>query len=106
MTRYLEKHIIELSKLMGGDPRIDTPSNGTTGELGHNIIKQRGLSVRIHRLPYQRYTKSRDHYLGCNDILFTPYPTPHKLSVGIIGMDRKVRIELSNQGSKRRMLYI
>ena len=32
MTKNLEKQIIELSKLMGDDSRISTPSNGSTGE--------------------------------------------------------------------------
>ena len=32
MTRNLEKQIIELSKLMGGDLRISTPSNGSTSK--------------------------------------------------------------------------
>ena len=39
-------------------------------------------------------------------IYFTLYPNVHKLSVGIIGVDREVRVELSNQGSRRRMIYI
>ena len=55
---------------------------------------------------YLRHPKSKGHYRRSNDILFTPYPTLHELSVGIIGVDREVRVELSNQGSQRRMANI
>ena len=104
MTRNPEKQVIELRKLMGGDTRISTPTNGGTGETRHNVIKRRVLRIRIHRLSYQRYTKSRGHYWRSNDILFTPYH--HIVSVGIIGVDREVRIELSYQGSQRRVLNV
>ena len=90
MTRNPEKQIIELSKLVRGDTRINTPTNGSTGDERYDDIKVRGLYVRVHRLLYQRYTKSRGHYLRSNDILFTPYPTLHKLNVGIIRVDREV----------------
>ena len=106
VTRNLEKQIIKLSKLMGCDTRISTPIDGSTNNERNNVIKRRGLSVRVHRLLYQRYTKSRGHYYWSNDILFIPYPTSHILSVGIIGVDREVRIELSNQSSRRRMLNL
>ena len=106
MTRNPKKQKIELSKLMSSDMRIRTPSNGSTNDMRHNLIKGRDLGVRIDWLLYQRYTKSSGHYRRSNDILFTPYPTPHILSVGIIGVDREVRIELFNQSSRRRMLYI
>ena len=106
MTRNPEKQIIELNKLMRSDTRISTPTNGSTSDKRHDVIKRRGLSVKVHRLIYQRYTKSRGHYSWSNDILFNPYPTPHTLSVGIIGVDREVRIELSNQTSRRRMLNL
>ena len=106
MTSNLEKQIIELSKLMRGDMRISTPLNGNTSDVRHNIIKRRDLSERVHGLLYQKYTKSSGYYRRCNDILFTPYPTYHILDVGIIRVDREVRIELSNQGSRRRMIYI
>ena len=33
MTRNLEKQIMNLCKLMGGDTRISTPLNGSTGEI-------------------------------------------------------------------------
>ena len=104
MTRNLEKQIIELSKLIGCDMRISTPTNGSTSDERHNVIKRRGFCVWVHGLLYQRYSKSRGHYSRSNDIFFTPYPTPHILSVGIIRVDKEVRIEISNQGSRRRML--
>ena len=75
---------------MSGDTRIGTPSNGSIDDVRHDLIKERDLDIRIDWLPYQRYTKSRGHYLRCNDILFTPYLTHHILSVGIIGVDREV----------------
>ena len=78
VTRNLEKQITELSKLMGSDTRISTPTNGSTSDERHDVIKRMGLSVRVHRLPYQRYTKSKGHYRRSNDILFTPYSTLHK----------------------------
>ena len=62
MTRNLEKKIIELSKLMRGDTRISTSLNGSTSDVRHNVIKKRGLSVWVHELLYQRYTKSKGHY--------------------------------------------
>ena len=33
MTRNLEKQIMNLGKLMGGNPRISTPLNGSTSEI-------------------------------------------------------------------------
>ena len=90
VTRGLEKQIIELSKFMGCDTRISTLTDGSTGDERHNVIKRRDLSLRVHRLLYQRYTKSRGRYCWSNDILFTPYPTPRILSVGIIGVDKEV----------------
>ena len=106
MTRNPEKQVVELSKLMRSDMRISTPTNGSTSEEWHNVIKVRGLSVSVHGLLYQRFTKSGGHYIRSNDILFTPYPTFHKLNVGIIGVDGEVQVELSNQCSRRRMLYL
>ena len=103
MTRNPEKQIMNLGKLMKGNPRISTPLNGSTSEISHNFIKRRGFIIRVDWLSYQRYPKSRGHYWRSNDILITPNPTHHILSVGIIGVDREVRVELSNQGSQRRM---
>ena len=106
MTRNLKKQIIELSKLMRGDTRISTPLNGSTSDEWHDVVKRKGLIIRTDRLLYQRYTKSRGHYLRSNDILFSPYPTIHKLNVGWSGVDREVRVELSDQNSLRKMIYI
>ena len=101
MTGYPKKQIIELSKLMKGDLRINPPTNGSTSNERHDVIKVKRLCVRVHKLLYQRYTKSRCHYLKSNDILFTPYPTLHKLNVGWSGVDKEVRVELSNQNNQR-----
>ena len=102
MTRNSKKQIVKLSKLMRGDTRIITSLNGSTSDVRHNVIERRNLGVRIDRLLYQRYMKSRGHYLKSNDILFTPYPTHHILDVRIIGVDREVRVELFNQGRDRK----
>ena len=90
MTRNPEKQIVELNKLMGSDTRINTPTSGSTSDKRHNVIKERDLSVWVHGLLYQRYAKSKGRYLRSNDILFTPYPTSHILSVGIVRVDREV----------------
>ena len=47
MTGNLKKQIMNLGKLMGGNSRISTPLNGSTGEIWHNVIKRRGLIIRI-----------------------------------------------------------
>ena len=106
MARNPEKQVMNLDQLMRSDPRISAPLNGNTSQTWHNVIKWRWLVIKVHRLLYLRHLKSKGHYRRSNDILFTPYPTLHKLSVGIIGVDRKVQVELSNQGSRRRMVYI
>ena len=82
MTSNPKKQIVELCKLMSSDTRIGAPSNGSIGNVRHDLIKGRVLIIRIDRLLYQRYTKSRGHYLRSNDKLFSPYPTLHKLNVG------------------------
>ena len=106
MIRNSEKQVINLDQLMRGNPRISTPLNGSTSEIWHNVINRRGIIIRVHRLLHLRHPKSRGHYWRSNDILFTLYPTLHKLSVGIIGVDREVQVELSNQSSQRRMIDI
>ena len=90
MTRNPKEQIIELNKLMCGNLRISTPTNGSTSNKRHNVINERNLYVRVHRLLYQRYTKSKSHYLTGNDKLFTPYPSLHIVKVGIIIMDKEV----------------
>ena len=90
MTRNPKEQIIKLNKLMCGNLRISTPTNGSTSNKRHNVINERNLYVRVHRLLYQRYTKSKSHYLTGNDKLFTPYPSLHIVKVGIIRVDREV----------------
>ena len=90
VTRNAKEQVIELCKLMCGNSRISTLTNGSTGKKRHDVIEKRNFYVRIHKLLYQRYTKSRSHYLRGNDKLFTPYPSLHIVSVGIIGVDREV----------------
>ena len=45
ITRNPKKQIIELSKLSRGNPRISTPTNGSIGDEGHDVIKRRRLCV-------------------------------------------------------------
>ena len=106
MVRNLEKQIMNLGQLVRGDPRIRTPLDRRSSKIWHNVIKWRRLIIRIGEMLDLRHPKSRGHYRRSNDILFTPYPTLHKLSVGIIGVDREVRIKLFDQLSQRRMVYI
>ena len=103
MTINPEKQIVKLNKPSRSNPRISTPTNGCTGDKGHDVIKRRRLYIRVHRLLYQRYIKSRGHYIKSNNILFTPYATLYKLNVGIIGVNGEVWVKLSNQYSRRRM---
>ena len=90
VTRNPKEQVIELGKLMCGNFRLSTPTNGSTNKKRHDVIKRRNLCVSIHRLLYQRYTKSRSHYLKGNDKLFTLYPSLHIVNVRTIGVDRKV----------------
>ena len=48
MTRNLEKQIIELSKLMRSDTRINSPTDGSTDDKRHDVIKRR-VSVYGYR---------------------------------------------------------
>ena len=103
MTQNPEKQIIELSKLMRDDTMISTPLNGSTSDEWHDVVKMRDLIIRINKLLYQRYTKSRDHYLRSNDILFSPYPTLHKLNVGWSGVNnlRSKLLQISGSTSSK-----
>ena len=101
-----KKQVMNLGQLMRSDSRISTPLNGSTSHIWHNVIKWMWLIIKIHRLLYLRHPKRKAHYRRSNDILFIPYSTLHKLSVGIIGVDREIRVDLSNQVSWRRMVYI
>jgi len=101
MARNPEKEIINLGQLVRGDPRNRTPLDRRPSKIWHNVIKWRGLIIRINRLTYQRYPKSRGYYWRSNGALFTPYPTHHILYVGIIGVNREIRVEISNQGNQK-----
>ena len=90
VTRNPKEQVIELNKLMCGNSRINTPTNGSASMKRHDVIERRNLCVRIHKLLYQRYTKSRSHYLKGNKKLFTPYPSLHIVNVRTIGVDREV----------------
>ena len=106
MARNLEKEIINFGQLVRSDLRINTPLDRRPNKIWHNIIKGRRLIVRIDRMLDLKHPKSKGHYRRSNGVLFTPNPTLHVLSFGIIGVDRKVQVELSDQGSWRRMINI
>ena len=106
MTRNPKKEIMNLGQLMRSDLRISTPLDRSTSKIWHNVIEWRRHIIWIDRMPYLRHPKSRGHYRRSNGILFTLYPTLHKLSIGIIEVDREVQVELSDQGSWRRMINI
>ena len=59
----------------------------------------------IKRAPKDRNPKSLSHHPRGNGELNISYPTPNK-GVGIIGVGREVREELSNQGSWGWMIYL
>ena len=70
MTRNPEKQVMNLGQPMRGNPRISTPLNESIGEIWHNVIKRRGLIIRVHRLRYLRYPKSKfsiDQKIGSID---------------------------------------
>ena len=90
LTRNPKEQVIKLDKLMCGNSRINTPTNGSTSTKRHDVIERRYLCVRIQRLLYQRYTKNISHYLKGNNKLFTPYPSLHIVNVGIIRVDKEV----------------
>ena len=92
VARNPEKEIMNLGQLMRSAPRISTPLNGSTSQIWHNVIEWRRLIIWIDRMLYLRHPKSRGHYRRSNGILFTPYPTLHKLSVEIIGVNREVQV--------------
>ena len=96
MARNPKEKIVNLSHLMRRDSKIRTPLDRSTSNVWHNVIKGRRLILRIKKMLDQRHPKSIGHYRRTNDVLFTLYPTLH-MSVGIIGVDREVWVELSNQ---------
>jgi len=50
MKRNPKEQIIELSKLMCGNPGISTLTNGSTSKKRHEVINGRKLCVKVHRL--------------------------------------------------------
>ena len=105
MVRNPEKEIMNLGQLVRGDLRIRTLLDRRSSKIWHDVVKGRRLIIRINRMVDHRHSKSRGHYHRSNGILFPPYPTLH-LSVGIIGVDREVWVELSDQGSRKRIINI
>ena len=105
MARNPKEKIVNLGQLVRGDLRIRTPLDRSTSNKWHNVIKGRRLIVWINRMLDQWHSKSSSHYWRSNGVLITSYPTSHK-NVGIIGVDIEVWIELSDQGSRRRMINI
>ena len=105
MTCYPKEKKGSLSELSRSDPRIRTPPNRSTNDVRHDVIQGRRLIIGIDRVLDQRYPESINHYPRSNGILYISYPTLY-YSVGIIDVDRDVRVELSNQGSWRRMTNI
>ena len=106
MARNPNKKIMNLGQLMRSDPRIRTSLDRSPSKIWHDVIKGRRLIVRIDRMLDLKHPKSRGHYHRSNGVLFTPNSTLHIPSVGIIGVDREVQVELSDQGSRRRMINI
>ena len=108
MARNLEKKIMNLGQLVRSDPRISTPLDRRPSKIWNDVIEGRGLIIGIDRLMNQRYPKSRGHYRRSNDVLFTRYPTLYKLSVSVSvsGVNREIRLELSDQGSWRRRVNV
>ena len=105
MTSNPKEKIMNLSELSSGDLRIRRPLNRRPNNIRHDVIQMRRLIIRVDKMLDHWHPKGISHYRRGNGVPYTPYPTPHK-SVGIIGMDREVRIEFSNQGSWRWMRNI
>ena len=102
MTSNPKEEIMNLSELSSGDSRIRTSLDRRPNDIRHDVIQGRRLIIRVDRMMDHQNPKGISHYRRGNGVPYTLYPTPHK-SVGIIGVDREVRIELSNQGSRRWM---
>ena len=100
-----KEEIVNLSELSNSDPRVRTPLDRRPSDIRYDIIQGRRLIIRVDRMLDHWHPKSNSHYRRSNGVLITPYPTSHK-SVGIIGVDKEVRIKLSDQGSWKRMIYI
>ena len=105
MTSNPKEKIVNLSELSSSDPRIRTLLDRKTSDIRHDVVQGKRLIIRVDKMLDHWYRKSISHYRRGNGVPYTPYPTPHK-SVGIIGVGREVRIELSDQGNRRRMRNI
>ena len=102
MTSNPKEKIMNRSELSRGDPRIKTPLDRRPSDIRHDVIQGRRLIIWVDRITDHWYSKGISHYQRGNCVPYTQYPTPYE-SVGIIGVDKNVRIELSNQGSWRRI---
>ena len=105
MTSNPKEEIINLSELSSGDSRMKTPLDRRLSDVRHDVIQGRRLIIRVDKMLDHWHPKGISHYRRGNGVPYTPYPTPHE-SVGIIGVDKEVRIELSDQGSQRWMRNI
>ena len=105
LTINPKEKIVNLHELSSGDLRIRTPLDRRPSDIRHDVVQGRRLIIRVDKMLDHWHPKSSNHYRRSNGVLITPYPTSHK-SVRIIGMDKEVQIELSDQGSQRWMIYI
>ena len=105
MTSNPKEEIMNLNELSCGDSRIRTLLDRRPSDIRHDVIQGRRLIIRVDKVLDHWYPKGISHYRRGNGVPYTPYPTPHE-SVGIIGLDKEVRIELSDQGSRRWMRNI
>ena len=71
MEKNSKKQIMNLGQLMRSDLKINTPLNGSTSQIWHNVIEWRRLINRIDKMLYLRHPKSKGHYCRSNGILFT-----------------------------------
>ena len=95
MTSNPKEEIMNLSELSSGDPRIRISMDIRPSDIRHDVIQGRRLIIRVDRMLDHWYPKGISHCRRGNGIPYTLYPTPYE-SVGIIGVDGEVRIELSD----------
>ena len=105
MTSNPKEEIMNLNELSCGDSRIRTLLDRRPSDIRHDVIQGRRLIIRVDKVLDHWYPKGINHYRRGNGVPYTPYLNPHE-SVGIIGVDKEVRIELSDQGSRRTMRNI
>ena len=98
MTSNPKDEIVNLNELSSSDLRIRTPLDRRPNDIRHDVVQGSRLIIRVDRMLDHWHPKSSSHYRRSNGVLIISYPTSHK-SVGIIGVDREVGIELSDQGS-------